>query len=122
MPNLAPVPEVKKVFLPSTSDLPETEKWWVLLKAGRILGGDMIDVAGIEDEDIKLKSLIANRIQDWNVTDNDQKAEINAANVSRLEPEDLALLITELELDKTPGLDDEQKKSSLTSSEPQLTV
>lgn len=120
--NLAPPPELKKIYLPTTDNLPETERWWVQIKTGKLLGGDVLSVADVSDEDMALKQMITRRIVDWNVTDNDLKAEITADNVSRLEPEDIKFLIIELGFGSDTGLSEDQKKSSLTSSEPPLTV
>jgi len=95
----------KKVFLPSSKDLAEDQKEWVVLEVGPMMGADMLE-ADTFDKPIGFKfEVLISRMQEWNVRDTDgEVAKMTPENIKRLNVEDLAYLITHME-----SKDDEEK-------------
>lgn len=123
MPQLASQGTTKKVVLPSTKDLAEPEQAWVVIQTGRILGGDTVNVDDPESQMGVALSILSGRIKEWNFTEADGKpTPITLDNVKRLELDDMNYLFGELDLKNAVSLSTEEKKSSLTSSEPTPTA
>lgn len=122
MPQLI-VTKTKRLYLPSTKDLPEEEKAWVEVK-DRLTGGDWVASAigkdNAERTDIGLSMFIVN----WNFTDAEGKVEpITPQSVHRLELEDYNFLGKELKeatKDVASSLDEDQKKTLSSTSTPSI--
>lgn len=89
----------KKIYLPSTNDLAENEKAWVVLRLGKLLGGDIAEVTDFTSNAKVSLGVLASRIQEWNFEDNGQPVPINFENVCRMEGEDIGHLLNELKGD-----------------------
>lgn len=88
----------KKIFLPTSKDLAEEEKEWVVLEVGEILGADVIDMDSFESVTAFKYHILCNRLLEWNVKDTDgEVAKINKDTVKRLPFEDLAFLMKEVD-------------------------
>lgn len=108
MPQLAQDNSSKdKYILPSTKDLPEADQAWVILRKGRLLGGDIVVSAEVTSERDFALAVLATRVEEWNFTEADgTTTPISVANVRRMEPEDLAFLLTELSPTLSTGTED----------------
>lgn len=96
MPQLSKPLEKKKVFLPSTKEAADADKAWIVMEVGAITGGDMMSVGDFSNSAGITLQILAARILEWNFTDmNGTVDEINIDSVKRLDPVDLAFLITE---------------------------
>lgn len=122
MPKLI-VNTTKRLYLPSTKDLPEEEKAWVEVK-DRLTGGDWVAAAvgknNAERTDIGLAMFIVN----WNFTDAEGKVDpITPETVHRLELEDYNFLGGELHAtskDVISSVQGEQKKTSSSTLTPSV--
>lgn len=113
--------EVQKYDMPSTTNAAEADKAWVVLRKGKLLGGEQLLLTETTDRlDFGMR-VLATRIQEWNFEDNGTPIPITEDNVRRMEAEDLAFLLNEIapSLVSTDELADPKKNElSLDTSTP----
>ena len=109
----------KQIILPSTKDLPAEEQAWVVLDTSPTTAADTLDITEGMGMMRILITLLTNRITEWNYTDeNGTPVPITFDNVCKLEIDDLKYLANTLpEDDNSRDLTEEQKKTSLDTSE-----
>lgn len=95
MPLLKPN-EIKQLTLPSSDDLPDGDKEWVMLEVGPILGGDLFSSTTSKDPSALTINILAKRIKEWSVRGVDGNiAPITVDSLSHLNITDLAFLLNE---------------------------
>lgn len=92
MPNLAKkTVDIRRVYLPSTKDLPQDQQAWVELQVGKMTTEDMLvlDEEDTEHDAQATAKVLSNRIKAWNFTEEDgTDIEISYEAVCRLDPVD----------------------------------
>jgi len=113
MPVLKTSEQIKKFFLPSTKDLPETDenKAWVVMDISSLKAGDMMGVGSKSGEAEIALVLLHHRIKDWNYTDESgAKLPINSDTVRLLDMDDFTYLSDQLDM-SVDSLSDTEKKT-----------
>lgn len=112
----------KQVILPSTKDLPPEDQAWVVVDVSPATAADTLDITEGMGSMRILITLLANRIVEWNYTDENGVAiPITFDSVCRFDIEDLKYLANMLPNegdDDSRGLTEEQKKTSSDTTEP----
>lgn len=88
--------EIKKLTLPTSKDLPEAEKEWIVCEVGPLSGGDVIQMDNFRDYNDFMLNVLTRRIVEWNVKDGDAIAKLTIDNVRQLPVDDMKFLIGEL--------------------------
>lgn len=102
-------PNIKKLYLPSTSSLPLDDQAWVDLDTQPMSGRDLTAGVGVEDD--VFGHWLARRILAWNFVDEEGKpVQVTYENVTRLGQENLVFLAQQ-PFATVPALTDEQKKT-----------
>jgi hypothetical protein len=113
MPQLPAIQtETKKLVLPSTANLPEADQAWVIVRLGKMSGGDIAKITDGDTEGGFGLGLLASRITEWNYLEADgTMTPITYENVCRLELEDIGFVLKELNFGDGPAtsLDDPKK-------------
>lgn len=92
----------KKIYLPSSADLPEEEKEWVVLEMGPMIGSDVVIVENFTTASGFQFDILAHRLLEWNVRDLDgDVAATTKDNIRRLPKDDLMFLMTEVTTEAT---------------------
>lgn len=117
--------KTEKLFLPSTKDLPEAERAWVVLRTHLTLEDS---VASSDEPTLEKagKLILLRMLKEWNYTSADGKPiEISSETIGWLDKVDsdyLSNYIINLRESQQEGLSDEEKKDSSASSTPASTV
>lgn len=87
------------LLLPTSKELPTEQQETVTMDASPLRGGDMINIDDITNA-IQLNiEVLSGRISAWTVKDTDgQVAEVSKDTIARLPFEDLAFLVTQLNM------------------------
>ena len=125
MPNLHAAVKTVKLWLPSTKNEPnEADRGWVKVRS-KLLGGDLVDIDGIDGNAKKGLFALTRIIQEWNLTDDEagqHVADITEDNLRELSDDDFNYLsewVMENIIKSREGVsDDEKKTSSSTLAQP----
>lgn len=113
MPLIDETTERKQLFLPSSADLPEADKEWVVLDVGPITGKDLLTLDTVTNTITYKFNILCERLVEWSVKDaNGDVAEIKPDNIRKLPVDDLIFLIGEF--DKKAGIDSDPKGLKIT--------
>lgn len=112
MPVLEKKSELKRIYLPSTSHLPEDQQAFIDLEVGKMTTGDIVGIDTSASEVEMGVIMLVNRIKGWNFTDsNGNELEINLKNVQLLDVQDFTRLSEELNLGGLESLSETEKKT-----------
>ena len=102
--------EIKKLILPSSKDITEADKEWVLVECGPLMGGDMLNFDNFNNQNDFLAYILLHRIKEWSVKDDTTIAPINIESLRRLKVDDTTYLLAEFIKDDIGGEGDSDPK------------
>jgi hypothetical protein len=122
MPQLGNEEINQQIILPSTLDLPEDQRAWVVMDVSPNKAGDYYNINNMVVGHITFAVLLE-RIKDWNYQDAEgEKLPITLDTLKRLNAQDFQFLQEQIASGSDNKLDDTQKKTSLDSSSQAVNV